>query len=158
MYIYIFNVYTSLYIHNTTREQCLSAPQQLHRRGQAALGAPPAVSSASVAAVHHGSRRDIPTMVAPARLLIHASPSLYQLLHPSACSLDIEERHSLLKTYIYIYIYIYVYIFKMQLRMTDEPADLLYMATASLIFHHFFRLLRVPTYVATAHSVNVNPE
>ena len=46
----------------------------------------------------------------------------------------------------------------MQLRMTDEPADLLYMATASLIFHHFFRLLRVPTYVATAHSVNVNPE
>jgi hypothetical protein len=95
-------------------------------------------------------------MVAPARLLIHASPSLYQLLHPSACSLDIEERHSLLKTYIYIYIY--VYIFKMQLRMTDEPADLLYMATASLIFHHFFRLLRVPTYVATAHSVNVNPE
>ena len=108
--IYIFNVYTSLYIHNTTREQCLSAPQQLHRRGQAALGAPPAVSSASVAAVHHGSRRDIPTMVAPARLLIHASPSLYQLLHPSACSLDIEERHSLLKTYIYIYIHICIYI------------------------------------------------
>ena len=46
----------------------------------------------------------------------------------------------------------------MQLRMTDEPADLLYMATADLIFHHLFRLVRVPTYVATAYSVNVNSE
>ena len=39
---------------------------------------------------------DIPTMAAPARLLIHASPSLYQLLRPSAGMPNKEERHSLL--------------------------------------------------------------
>ena len=39
---------------------------------------------------------DIPTMAAPARLPIHASPSLYQLLRPSAGMPSKEERHSLL--------------------------------------------------------------